>query len=242
MLFCMFCITYILIWTNLVPTFRLLFFDFSSAFNTIQPQLLAEELLKMKVSIPAILWVLDYLTYRPQFVKSGFELSNIMFTNTGLYCHPLFYFLFIKKKSKKSTVHCRLQEFSWPCPTDKFADDTGLLMNDDNSHYRQEVDRFVDWWDTNCLVLNVGKTKEMIIDFRRKKPNDNPIMIKGEAVCWTGGQILLFRLKTNLPGTKTPMNSWRKSTFVSFVLENLDHSEWMRIFCRCFSCPLLAVF
>ena len=81
-------------------------------FNTIQPQLLAEELLKMKVSIPAILWVLDYLTYRPQFVKSGFELSNIMFTNTGLYCHPLFYFLFIKKKSKKSTVHCRLQEFS----------------------------------------------------------------------------------------------------------------------------------
>ena len=83
MLFCMFCITYILIWTNLVPTFRLMFFDFSSAFNTIQPQLLAEKLLKMKVSIPTILWVLDYLTDRPQFVKSGSELYIIMLTNTG---------------------------------------------------------------------------------------------------------------------------------------------------------------
>ena len=34
----------------------------------------------------------------------------------------------------------------------------------------------------HILVLNVGKTKEMIIDFRRKKPKYKPIMVKGEAV------------------------------------------------------------
>ena len=34
---------------------RLMFFDFSSAFNTIQPHLLAEKLLKMKISAPTIL-------------------------------------------------------------------------------------------------------------------------------------------------------------------------------------------
>ena len=39
-------------------------------------------------------------------------------------------------------------------------------MNDDNFHYRQEVDRFVDWCEKNCLVLNAGKTKEMFMDFR----------------------------------------------------------------------------
>ena len=50
---------------------RLVFFDFSSAFNTIQPHLLAEKLLKMKISAPTILWVLDYLTNRPQYVKLG---------------------------------------------------------------------------------------------------------------------------------------------------------------------------
>ena len=45
----------------------LMFFYFSSAFNTIQPHLLAEKLLKLHVSILTILWVLDYLTDRPHF-------------------------------------------------------------------------------------------------------------------------------------------------------------------------------
>ena len=165
MLFCMSCITYILIWINLVPTFRPMFFDFSSAFNTIQPHLLAEKLLKMKVSIPTILWVLDYLTDRPQFVKSGSELSSIMLTNTGApqgsVLSPFLFSLY--------TADCRSSQDS--CPIDKFADDTGLtglITSDDDSQYRQEVDRFVAWCEkqTNSLVLNVGTTKEMIIDFR----------------------------------------------------------------------------
>ena len=67
-------------------------------------------------------------------------------------------------------------------PNDKSADDTGLIMNDDDSHNEQEVDRFVEWCETNYPVLNVGKTKEMIIDFRQKKPNYRPTIVKGEAV------------------------------------------------------------
>ena len=45
-------------------SFFLTFFFFS-AFNTIQLHLLAEKLLKMKVSITTVVWVLDYLTDRP---------------------------------------------------------------------------------------------------------------------------------------------------------------------------------
>ena len=55
--------------------------------------------------------------------------------------------------------------------TDKSADDTGLtelIMNDDNSPYQQEVDRFVDWCEKKYFVLNVGKTKEMIVNFRQR--------------------------------------------------------------------------
>ena len=48
---------------------RLMFYDFSSAFNTIQPHLLAEKLLTMNVQPTLILWVFDYLTNRPQFVR-----------------------------------------------------------------------------------------------------------------------------------------------------------------------------
>ena len=68
---------------------------------------------------------------------------------------------------------------------DKFADDTGLtgqITDDDDSHYRQEIDRFVSWCDQNYLELNVGKTKEMIIDFRKVKPVHDSIIIKGENV------------------------------------------------------------
>ena len=75
---------------------------------------------------------------------------------------------------------CR--SFHDSCLTNKFADNTGLIMNDDNFHYRQEVDRFVDWYEKNCLVLNAGKTKEMFMDFRWKKPNYKPIMAKRDAV------------------------------------------------------------
>ena len=128
-----------------------MFFDFSSAFNTIQPHLLPEKLLKMKVSIPTILWVLDYLTDWPQFVKSGSELSNIMLSNTGApQGTVLSPFLF-----SRYTADCRSSHDS--CPIDKFAEDTGLtglITKDDDFHYRQEVDRFVDRCENNYLVLN----------------------------------------------------------------------------------------
>ena len=34
----------------------------------------------------------------------------------------------------------------------------------------------------NYLQLNVGKTKKMVIDFRRKVPVDSDVVIKGETV------------------------------------------------------------
>ena len=54
----------------------------------------------------------------------------------------------------------------------KFSNDTtieGLITNADESAYREEVERVVDWCTSNDLELNVAKTKEMIIDFRKIK-------------------------------------------------------------------------
>ena len=52
---------------------------------------------------------------------------------------------------------------------DKYADDIvliGQITDDDDTHYRQEIDSFVWWCDQNHLELNVGKTKEMLMEFR----------------------------------------------------------------------------
>ncbi|TWW78118.1 Protein bicaudal D -like protein 2 [Takifugu flavidus] len=46
-----------------------MFFDFSSAFNTIQPRLLGDKLQVAGVDQHITTWILDYLTQRPQFVR-----------------------------------------------------------------------------------------------------------------------------------------------------------------------------
>jgi hypothetical protein len=159
---------------------RLMFFDFSSAFNTIQPHLMADKLFKMNVPASTILWVMDYLTSRPQYVRMGDNLvSDTVCTNTGApqgtVLSPFLFSLY--------TADFRISSDS--CPMVKFADDTGLtglLTDDDDSDYRREVDRFVGWCDDNFLELNVGKTMEMIIDNRRKQHVHGDIIIKGEVV------------------------------------------------------------
>ena len=57
------------------------------------------------------------------------------------------------------------------CTVIKYADDTviiGKISNDDCRDYLAQVDIFVEWCKLNYLELNVKKTKEMIIDFRKK--------------------------------------------------------------------------
>ncbi len=54
----------------------------------------------------------------------------------------------------------------------KFTDDTvvlGLINNNDETAYLDEVERLTSWCQDNCLSLNVSKTKELIVDFRKRQ-------------------------------------------------------------------------
>ncbi len=54
----------------------------------------------------------------------------------------------------------------------KFADDTvvlGLISNNDETAYLDEIERLTSWCQDNCLSLNVSKTKELIVDFRKRQ-------------------------------------------------------------------------
>ena len=67
----------------------------------------------------------------------------------------------------------------------KFADDTelvGNISNDEDAIYHKQIENFVNWCDENYLYLNVSKTKEMCIDFRKNQRCPKPVYIKGEAV------------------------------------------------------------
>ena len=81
------------------------------------------------------------------------------------------------------TADCRSARDS--CIVDKYADDTclmGLIVNDNDTDYVHEINSFVDWCDNNFLQLNVGKTKEMVIDFRKGSVVPPPVVIKGNEV------------------------------------------------------------
>ncbi|KAK1788761.1 hypothetical protein P4O66_002572 [Electrophorus voltai] len=67
----------------------------------------------------------------------------------------------------------------------KFADDTtvvGLINKDNESAYREEVRELVSWCKVNNLYLNVDKTKEMVVDFRRARRDRSPLAINGSSV------------------------------------------------------------
>ncbi len=71
--------------------------------------------------------------------------------------------MYRRQTGKTSQNKCRL--FS-------LADDTvvlGLVSNNDEAAYLDEVERLTSWCQDNCLSLDVSKTKELMVDFRKRQ-------------------------------------------------------------------------
>ena len=62
---------------------RMLFIDYSSAFNTIVPSMLIIRLWALGLNPDLCNWVLDFLTGGPQVVKVGNNTSTFLLLNTG---------------------------------------------------------------------------------------------------------------------------------------------------------------
>ncbi len=62
----------------------------------------------------------------------------------------------------------------------KFADDTtviGLITDNDETAYREEVSTLTKWCQENHLSLNIDKTKELVVDYRRQSREHTLISI-----------------------------------------------------------------
>jgi len=158
---------------------RMLFIDFSSAFNTIVPSRLIMKLQDLNISPSMCSWILNFLTDRPQAVRLGNITSTSLTLSTGApqgcVLSPLLYSLF--------TYDCAATNSSNTII--KFADDTtiiGYIKNGDESAYRAEVATMTSWCQHNSLLLNVAKTKKLIVDYRRLQGEHAPIHIEGTAV------------------------------------------------------------
>ncbi len=158
---------------------RMLFINFSSALYRIIPQELINKLNLLGLNSSLYNWIPDFLTGRPQSVHVGYQTLSTTTLSTGapqglVLSTLLFTVLTHDGTAKFSSNHII-----------KFADDTsvvGLISNNDEIHYREEVAKLAEWCGANKLSLNVGKTKEVVMDFRRNSVDHPPLTIDSSTV------------------------------------------------------------
>ncbi len=143
---------------------RILFVDFSSAFNTIIPNRLLPKLTQLSVPTSVCQWITSFLTDRQQLVRLGKFSSSTCSISTGApqgcVLSPLLFSLYTNDCTSKDPSVKLL----------KFADETtliGLIQDGDESAYRQEVKELAVWCSLNNLELNTLKTVEMIVELRK---------------------------------------------------------------------------
>jgi hypothetical protein len=161
---------------------RILYIDFSSAFNTMRPSTLISKLLDMNVNPALCKWVLDYLRQRPQRVRVNNTLSALKHTcigaPQGCVLSPVLFTIYTDNH-RSADPSVRIV---------KYADDTALLgllpAGSGEDVYFNAITSFKRQCDSDDLRLNVSKTKEMIVDFRKSGANVThaPVVIDDQAV------------------------------------------------------------
>jgi hypothetical protein len=143
---------------------RILFLDYSSAFNTIVPSILADRMSDIGVCEPLQRLISCFLSNREQYVTMGKHRSETRTTNTGApqgcVLSPLLFTLYTDSlRSDFANVKIL-----------KYADDTaiiGCVTKGDESNYHHVIDKTLSWCKSNNLLLNTKKTKEMVVNYTK---------------------------------------------------------------------------
>jgi hypothetical protein len=153
---------------------RMLFIYYSSVFNTIVPTKLSTKLRTLGLNTSLCNWILDFLTGCPPGGKG--KQQHICHADPqhgapqGSVLSPHLYYLFTHDFVAKHDSNTII----------KFDDDTtvvGMITDNNEIAYREEVRDLAVWYQDNNLSLNVSKTKEMIMVYRKTRAEYTPIHI-----------------------------------------------------------------
>ena len=155
---------------------RVLFLDYSSAFNTIaRPDILSLLIEKFRLPNPLIRLMHEYLDTRQQYVELNAQSSQKKDCNVGVIQSAILSpFLFTMITDSLRKEHEKINII-------KFADDTtviaGIGNDSDFKDYQSTVRNVELWSEKYNLELNPTKTKEVILKNRNKKGINRRVMV-----------------------------------------------------------------
>ena len=153
------------------PYVHLIALDFSKAFDTVRHSTLLKKCADLPIQDFVHNWILNFLGNRQHCTKFGDIVSTLLFINAiivqGSVIGP---FAYVINASDLRGLYA-LNKLN------KYADDLYLIVPSINSHLvRDELDHISSWASTNNLVLNVAKSKEMIIKCPRTRTDAPPAL------------------------------------------------------------------
>lgn len=174
------------IWISQQGLWRSCFFYFLSAFSTIRLTILCEKLTAMQVDASLVSWIADYLA-EGSCVSSKLCLTRwsttlglfTLYTTDGRHCTETFRSFLMSLRwlnASVKVIHWRRVPGTRP-----------------------HMDSFVMWCKQNYLELNITKTNELIVDFRRIMKPVTPVSIQGlhvDIVCINTLEYTLTGLNT----------------------------------------------
>ncbi len=133
----------------------MLFVDYSSAFNTIVPATLVAKLQNLGLNRSLCSWSEWATTHHLPWPST---LVHRRAASSAHSCTPCTH----------TTVHLH---------TAPMSSSNLLITDNDETAYREEVSTLTKWCQENHLSLNIDKTKELVVDYRRQSREHTPITI-----------------------------------------------------------------
>ena len=152
---------------------RVVFLDYSKAFDRVNHNILLDKLAQLNVSPHMLKWFASFLINRTQCVKLGDATTTSLTMNGAVPQGALF---------GMEGFLALINDLKPPLPLYKYVDDSTTYdiikkSSPDNNRLQHTIDMIAQWTVSNDMKINAQKTNEMLITFSKNPTRYSPIKI-----------------------------------------------------------------